>query len=341
MKQRSIYLDNICCVLILHMIYTCHISYSCGGYKPLPIAMIGTTLSFFMSWFFFKGGMMHKKSTIKELFKKSVKRLLLPFVIFLFIGFVLDCVIKFTNIENLTIPSFIKAEISNLISTCIIWPTGASWFLLSLFVARIAFNFLYTKVHPLLITATFACASYGIFLMINHGWTFGLHMPGHNTFLNIPTFYMGNMCHGLAVYSLGYYIKDRQFNKAIFLFAFILFVLKYFIPASIDFRANNPSGVNFMLAVIYGMSGCIVINNIFKRFANKRIPVITHIGVNSMVYYLIHYPVMYTTISLFWKPFEDSELWLRFIVLSFIVTISLIFADLLFRCKKLRFIIGG
>jgi hypothetical protein len=323
------------------MIYTWHISYSCGGFNPLPIELIGTTLSFFMSWFFFKGGMMHKKSTTKELFRKSVKRLLLPYVIFLFIGLLLECVIKFTSIEDLTIPSFLKAEISNFISTSIIWPTAASWFLLSLFVARIAFNCLYTKVHPLLITASFAFAAYGIFLMTNHSWTLGLHMPGHNTVLNIPTFYMGNMCHGLAVYSLGYYIKDRQFNKAIFLFALILFVLKYFIPASIDFRANTPSGVNFMLAVIYGMSGCIVINNIFKRFANKRISIISHIGGNSMVYYLIHYPVMYTTISLFWKPFEDSELWLRFIVLSSIVTISLVFADLLFRCEKLRFIIGG
>ena len=51
MKNRTFYLDNVCCILILHMIYTCHISASCGGLK---IPLISTTLSFFMSWFFFK-----------------------------------------------------------------------------------------------------------------------------------------------------------------------------------------------------------------------------------------------------------------------------------------------
>ena len=141
--------------------------------------------------------------------------------------------------------SFIKTEIGTFIYTSVVWPTAASWFLLSLFVARLTFNYLYTKVHPILITIFFACTAYGIFLMTSHGWTF----------LNVPTFYMGNMCHGLSVYSLGYYIKDKQFSKVWFLPALILFLLKYFIPAGIDFRTNEASGVNFMLAVTYGMSG--------------------------------------------------------------------------------------
>ncbi len=60
-----------------------------------------------------------------------------------------------------------------------------------------------------------------------------------------------------------------------------------------------------------------------------------------MVYYLVHFPVMIITIKLFWSPFENYDLWIRFLILSSIVTISLILADMLFRNKKARIIIGG
>lgn len=339
MKQRIFYLDNISCVLILHMIYTYHIANSCGGFKPTVIAFISTTLSFFMSWFFFKGGMMHKDTSTKLIFQRSARRLLVPFVLFLLLGLLLDGWIQSTKSIDFNVVSFIKGEIVTFLLQSILWPTGASWFLLSLFVARIGFNVLHKRIHPIIITIVFVCIAYAIYIMNCHGW--GFLIPGHNLHLDIPTFYMGNMCHGLAVYSLGYYLKEKQFDRIIIVIALTLFVLKYFIPSEIDFRANNPSGTNFMLSVLYGMSGCVVINNIFKRICNKRFPVVTYIGCNSMVYYLVHYPVMCVTISLFWEPFADKELWYKFLVLSIIVTIFLIIAEYVFRIKKMRFIIGG
>lgn len=327
MKQRTSYLDNICCVLILHMIYTAHIAYYCGGFKPTVIALIGRTLSFFMSWFFFKGGMMHKGTSTKAIFQKSARRLLIPFLLFLLLGLLLDGWIQSAKIDFNGI-SFIKGEFTTFLTNSTLRPTAASWFLLSLFVARIGFNVLYKRIHPIIITIVFACIAYAIHIINYHGWY-------------IPTFYMGNMCHGLSVYSLGYYLKEKQFDRTIFVFALTLFVLKYIIPAGIDFRTNTPTGTNYMLSVIYGMSGCVVINNIFMRICNKRLPVVTYIGCNSMVYYLVHFPVISVTISLFWEPFAEEELWYRFLVLSFIVTIFLVIAEYIFRIKRLRFIIGG
>lgn len=122
--------------------------------------------------------------------------------------------------------------------------------------------------------------------------------------------------------------------------ASILFMMKYFIPAGIDFRANLSSGTHFMLAVLYGMTGCIVINNLFRQFLNHKIIFITHIGSNSMVYYLIHFPVMCTIGTLYLK-YEDYDIWPKFFILSFMVTISLFLAEWIFRHKKFRFIIGG
>lgn len=323
------------------MIYTYHIAYSCGGFEPPVIAFISTTLSFFMSWFFFKGGMMHKDTSTKLIIQKSARRLLVPFFLFLLLGLLLDGWIQSTKSIDFNVVSFIKGEIATFLAFLILWPTGASWFLLSLFVARIGFNVLHKRIHPIIITIIFACIAYAIHIMNYHGWEFSVYMPGHNSHYDIPKSYMGNMCHGLAVYSLGYYLKEKQFDRTIFVIALVLFVLKYFIPSGIDFRANNPTGTNFMLSVLYGMSGCVVINNIFKRVCNKGFPLVTYIGCNSMVYYLVHFPVMYVTTSLFWEPFADKELWYKFLVLSIIVTIFLIIAEYVFRIKKMRFIIGG
>lgn len=281
---------------------------------------------------------MHKDTSTKLIFRKSTRRLLIPFLLFLLLGLLLDGWIQYMKGPGFNWASFIKGEIVTILKFALLWPTGASWFLLSLFVARISFNILHKWIHPLIITMAFAYLAYAVHVLNEHAWKFII--MGHNSHLIIPTIYMGNMCHGLSVYSLGYYLKKKQFNNVIFALAFTFFVLKYFFPATIDFRANNPYGTNFMLAVLYGMSGCIVINNIFKRFCNMRFPFVTYIGCNSMVYYLVHYPVMFVTLSLFWEPFAEKELWFRFLILSLIVTVFLFIAEYIFRVKKLRFMLG-
>lgn len=343
MRQRSYYLDNVCCVLIMHMIYTTHIAYNCGPEVPDVFGIIGSVLSFFMSWFFFKGGMMHKDSTTKELLRKSTKRLLIPYIIFLIVGIGLDFIIKCSQNGDLYILGFLKEELSIIFTISIVWPTGASWFLLSLFVARIFFNVLRTKVHPIIITIAFAFLAYGIFVMQTNNCLYRIKFPGITSYLDVPTFYMGTMCHGLSIYSLGYYLKEKQFSRIWFVPAVMLFVLKFVFPAGLDFRANEVYGDTnlYMLAVVYGMSGCIVMNNLFKTFFDKRIPLITHIGTNSMVYYLVHFPILHTIKVLYLKPYIEYEFLIRFFSISAIITLVLIVADFVFRYKKLRFIIGG
>lgn len=293
-----------------------------------------------MSWFFFKGGMMHKENTSKDIIRKSTKRLLVPYLIFLVIGIMLN--ILFLKLEHtpLNISQFFKGEIALILSTSTVWPTAAIWFLLSLYFARITFNLLYQKIHPLIISVLFAFASYIVYIIYYHGWSYELHFMGYNSHIQFPQFYIGNICHGLSLYSLGYYLKEKQFNKIVFIIASIMFVIKFFIPAGIDFRANLSSGTNFILAVLYGMAGCIVINNIFRKYLNHKIEYMTYIGSNSMVYYLIHYPVMYTTAN-FYLKYKDFDFWSAFFILSTVVTISIILAEWIFRHKKLQFIVGG
>jgi peptidoglycan/LPS O-acetylase OafA/YrhL len=339
--DRSCYLDNACCLLIFHMIYTCHIASHCGNPVPDIIAKINIAFSFFMSWFFFKGGMMHKNQPSRILLQKSVKRLLVPYAIFILLGVVLQGFINIINNNQITATAFLKDEIVHFLYTAEIPTVAASWFLLSLFVVRLIFNSLISKVHAVFITCFFVLVAYLLFVMQKWGLTKEIQVMGVNFHILIPH-YLGNICHGLALYSLGYYLKEKQFSNAVFITALVLFVLNLIIPAGIDFRANTPwSGSYYLLAVMYEIAGCIVINNIFKRFVDIKIPFVTHVGSNSMVYYLVHYPVMCLTISLFGNTLMDFGWWIRFLIVSSVVTIFLIFAEWLFRNKKLKFIVGA
>ena len=95
------------------------------------------------------------------------------------------------------------------------------------------------------------------------------------------------------------------------------------------------------MAVAYEIAGCIVVNNIFSRWLNKKIVLLTYIGNNSMVFYLIHFPVMYVTIHCLSQVFNINDMTVMFTVTSMIVTISMIVADIIFRHGRLKFIVGG
>ena len=178
---------------------------------------------------------------------------------------------------------------------------------------------------------------YEITVKDNLSYTLGI--GNHSFQLQFP-FYIGNMFHGLAFYTLGYCLKDKQFNRYILMLAVIAFVLKFFFFAFMDFRGNNTSGSNYLLCVVYELSGCIVANNVFRHWLDREIPLLTHIGRNSMVYYLVHYPLM-TFIVMFLNPFPGSTAFVRFALLTIILIVLLIVSDYIFRIKKLRFFIGG
>lgn len=148
------------------------------------------------------------------------------------------------------------------------------------------------------------------------------------------------MFHGLAFYTFGAWLKENQFNRKLFLLALCFFILKFFYFAFMDFRGNDSEGSNYFLCIIYELAGCIVVNNVFRNIANKKIMLLSHIGQNSMIYYLVHYPVM-TFIVMFLNPFPNLSSSIRYFLLSAVLIIILIISDYMFRIKWLKWMIGG
>ncbi len=157
--------------------------------------------------------------------------------------------------------------------------------------------------------------------------------------VHVP-FYIGNMFHGLAFYTLGAWLKEKQFHRWVLIGAICLFGFKLFFPSSMDFRANDIVGSSYFLCCLYELSGCLVINNVFRKIANRKITLLSHIGRNSMVYYLVHYPLM-SFAFLFLNPFPCATASTRYILMSGILAALLVVFDYVLRIKWLRWIVGG
>lgn len=139
MTQRKFYLDNICGVLIIHMIFICHQSLFCKYSNP-AIEFVLKLLSFFMAWFFFKAGMMFKERPVKAVARSSAKRLLVPYVFFTLVGLLMmACEEYFLKGNNPMTLGFLKDEFWWLVNWSTLFPSMICWFLLSLFVVRVAY----------------------------------------------------------------------------------------------------------------------------------------------------------------------------------------------------------
>ena len=73
-----------------------------------------------------------------------------------------------------------------------------------------------------------------------------LAIGSHHFQFHVP-FYFGNMFHGLAFYALGSWLREKQFAHGVFIVSMMIFLGKFFFPASMDFRANDTGGSNYFL----------------------------------------------------------------------------------------------
>ena len=323
------------------MIFICHQPLFCNYSSP-AIDFILKLLSFFMAWFFFKAGMMFKDRPTKEVISSSFKRLLVPYMAFSVIGCAIMALQQWVLGHDPFSMWFLKHEIEWLLANSTFFPTQACWFLLTLFVVRVVYSRLHknTIALPIIVISVSIILGWLIYeFSVKDNIYYALGIGNRSYKLQIP-FYIGNMFHGLAFYTLGYWLKDRQFNRYILAVALIFFIAKFFFFAFMDFRGNNTEGGNYLLCVVYELSGCIVANNVFRHWLDREFPLFTHIGRNSMVYYLVHYPLM-TFIVMFLNPFPGSTAFVRFAYLTIILIVLLIVSDYIFRLKKLRLFIGG
>ena len=141
----------------------------------------------------------------------------------------------------------------------------------------------------------------------------------------------------MVMYCLGYLLKDIQYTKYVVITSAIVYLIHLFFPIHIDFRIIDSD--NLALAILFSLSGIILYDFIFKRHLNKRIPVLTYIGRNSMTYYVTHYVIMSALFNLVYKNFTMDKTTL-YVVSALVIIILLFVADRIFSIRWLKWMIG-
>ena len=321
-KQRSSYLDNLCGLLIIYVVFFYHLPDFCKIENTSVFICFRNILDYFMAWFFYKSGMFAIKRPFIEELKIVLQRLIKPFFIINAICIVLNILIDRGEglAEHILVSIYRESN-----TLCI-----PLWFCLSLSIVRLLYQAIaiLTDNYKWLILCLSVCVSYLLFL-----FTYRLIGLKETLLISIP-FWFGNIFLGLFFYLLGYLLRTKHFNHVLFIVALLIYSIHFFTPFYLDFYINNSG--NYFLSVLFYISGIIVFNNIFKRWLDVRIPILTYIGENSMIYYVTHYTFLY--LLLIGHSYRISG-WPLYIV-SFIITIFfLVCMDFLFR-KKLGWVIG-
>ena len=269
-------IDCVGGIMILFMVYRhCLLA---GSLLPESIenSILCYPLLFFMHWFFFKGGMYYHETELHVELKKSFDRLLLPYLAFAVIAVALSAIAHLacegvSGVKEviLGIPSYLKKEGTVL-------DNAPLWFLLSLFFARVFFSFSRKLRIPAWIVATVAFAA---------GWV--------QSAASLPVgLYFGNIALGLAFFSLGYILKDKQYEKPFFIGATILYfglLILWFATGKVssDFRTNAHSP--YLLVSVFSLAGCLFFNNQFKRVTALQNKHLAFIGEHSLIIYVTHF----------------------------------------------------
>lgn len=245
-----------------------HICIFCG----IEYFVINRYLFFFMPWFFFKAGMLSIERPSHEELKKTFFRLIIPFILFSFIGWLINSWNLYLSGDD-NLRHFFVAPIKQFINDGSIDGNKPLWFLLSLFLIR-NINALINNInHNLLLYILLVIIS----LII--------------CFYNVHPLWISNTSCGLLFYISGKKMKQLQYEKwAIILMVCLYLIPVFFIPSIVDMRTNITQKGYYSIWILSSIAGCVCANNLFKKIKNIR--VLEYIGKNSIVFFVCHWLIL-------------------------------------------------
>ena len=205
MNKRVYYLDNLSGLLICYMMLN-HVLLM-GQVDCNVDNILLEPLQFFMFWFFFKSGMFYTPKNYKQIVIRGQK-LLVPLAIYSFLGHIVQC-LKLFVCDDYNWKHYFLTPIKEFVCTGSVTGNHPLWFLFSLFFVQLLFNELYVrKIKPQFIFIISIIIPIALY---------------YNSISNLPI-YLTNVPLGMSVYTLGYILKDRQFDKKTILIAGIIYI---------------------------------------------------------------------------------------------------------------------
>lgn len=270
MKRRSD-LDTVNGILIVYMIIV-HIL-GTSHTEQTQWHLLLRPLNFFMAWFFFKSGMFHNALVnSKQMLMGGGKKLLLVYVAFSIVALLLYWLEQVVAGEHVL--KYLISPAYQVLALGAVTTNLPLWFLVSLFAVKMISAAIVKSKQAILTT-----------MILSLSIAFGLDLIGF-----FYTVWPGNIALGLFFYCCGYMLKTKQYERQVVIFAIAVFIVLHLTDYSnLDFRANHCTYGHYLSYVAISLSGCIVMNNIFRKCGQN---VFTSIGKDSMSYYIFHYPIL-------------------------------------------------
>ena len=282
MKERNHAFDLLCGICIVRMV-TLHIISFCGQNEQPWWQEIMYWSYFFMCFFFFKAGYFNKGvcGPTWPYLKDRVKRLLVPWACCGLLG----NVVYFSFVPHL-IERYDKPVEEIYLSH--IWESAShygnipTWFLVSFFATYLVAHFIekIPRLHWIVVLFPFA----GVYLWKHDN---PLWFSLNNVFMGVFFFYLGRVLH-VAFQRFGH--KPMLLVSLVLLLAFVVCNCGWhgsYTMSKNQFEGNPWAAITGVTLALTGIAGVLLAIRV------PRIPFINFIGEHSMVYFLLHYPMLY------------------------------------------------
>lgn len=296
MKQRNHTFDFLCGLCIIRMV-TLHVFQVTGfiGYPWWKEVMEWTF--YLMSFFFFKAGYFNKSvsGNTVAVIKDRSKRLLLPYLTCGLIGSVLFWVFHFL-LEGSYTRNPVYFVWSHVYRVSDFFGNPPIWFLFSFYMMYLSVHFIEKVCKPLdrprqrfrllgyahYLVLAFPLLSYWLYLEGNPLW-----MSLNNLPMGIFFFYLGHWWRIL----LTHFGRRRMFVvSAVMVGAFVVGNIlchgEYSMHSNL-FTGHPLGAVVNTVLIVCGLSGLLL------SLRLPRIPVINFIGQHSMVFFVLHFPIIF------------------------------------------------
>ncbi len=288
MKERNHTFDFLCGICIIRMICLHTITF-CGHKGDQWWSEVMAWSFFFMCFFFFKAGYFNKtvSGDTKAYITDKTKRLLIPYVVWGTIGFLIYALYIPFEIKRYHHP-IEPMEWSHLWKTSSFWGNEPVWFLFSFWAAYVLVHFI-KKIHIVKPISVFQTVIILICPLLSY-WLWTQENPLPMSLSNVPM--------GVFFFNLGRtwrWLIDKMGRRstlyisgglvAAFIVLNILWHGEYVMSTNL-FQGDPWAAFFNTVIILIGLSG------FFIKLPLPHIPAINYIGQHSMVYFVLHYPIL-------------------------------------------------
>lgn len=281
-KARNHAFDILCGICIVRMV-TLHIMTLTGQRDQVWWQEVMQWTYYFMSFFFFKAGYFCRSVGGRNrayLIDRS-QRLLAPYLSSAFIGLLVYFSFYYP-LKNKYGHFVEDISWSQLYKTSGVYGNTPIWFLFSFFCMYVVAHFTEKVRYLRWVWALGPLMSWWL-------WTQGnpLYMSVNNVFMGLFFFYLGHLWH---------WAMEKFGDRRMLLFSIVLAVAaivgNVLLPGQYAMSSNTFTGHSLMAVVnatlaLCGLSGILLATHV------RRVPWLCYIGEHSMVYFLLHYPMLY------------------------------------------------